>query len=127
MLGSCLTLRCDLIRFILRKSNWGDEEIGGVCQYLCKSLAWSEMQHLILINDVLVKPQSPVLTTEFHQRLMSLLRLVKLFCLSLVGLDLKKGEEANNGSSSSVSNFQVIVTAGADPITVKYLVKLHKS
>jgi hypothetical protein len=45
--------------------------------------------------------------------------------LIAVAQELKKGEEDTNGSS--VSNFQVIVTAGADPITVKDLVKLHMS
>ncbi|WJX27647.1 hypothetical protein P8452_16439 [Trifolium repens] len=152
MLGSCLTLRHDLIRFILRKINWGDEQIGGVCQYLCNVLAWSGMQHFILINDVLVKPQSPVLfddrvssevedfieaseavvshiCPQFYMFVASYFEMLMVHSsrfptLIAVAQELKKGD--TSCSSSSVSNSEVILTARADPITVKALVNLHR-
>jgi hypothetical protein len=45
--------------------------------------------------------------------------------LIAVAQELKKGDTSS--SSSSVSNTEVILTAGADPITVKALVNLHRS
>ncbi|CAJ2662607.1 unnamed protein product [Trifolium pratense] len=63
-LGSCSRLCQDTIRFIMEASRnlvKIDKEIADVCQYLCNALAWSEMHHFRLINDMLVKPKSPVL------------------------------------------------------------------
>ncbi|CAJ2662598.1 unnamed protein product [Trifolium pratense] len=154
MLGSCSTLCHDVIKFILRKSNWGDEQIGGVCQYLCAELAWSGMQHFILINDALVKPQSPVLFddrvlsevedfTEASEAVVSHIcpqfyMFVASYCEMLMvhssrfptlisvanscmlPKEVKKRD--TSCSSSSVTNYEVILTAGADPITVKALV-----
>lgn len=63
-LGYCSLLRQDVIRFILKKSNSSaetDEEIGGVCKYLCEVLAWSGMRHFTVIKENLVKPQSVIL------------------------------------------------------------------
>jgi hypothetical protein len=155
MLGSCLTLSRDLIRFILRKSNWGDEQIGGVCQYLCNVLAWSGMQHFILINDMLVKPQSPVLfddrvssevedfieaseavvshiCPQFYMLVSSYFEMLMVHSLRFptliaVAQELKKGEEDTDGGSSSGTNSEVILTAGTDPIMVKALLNLHRS
>ncbi|KAK2448453.1 hypothetical protein QL285_007714 [Trifolium repens] len=155
MLGSCLTLRHDVIRFILRKTNWGDAEIGNVCQYLCKELAWSQMHHFILINEVLVKPQSPVLfddrvssevedfieaseavvshiCPQFYMLVVSYFEMLMVHSLRFptliaVAQELKKGEEDTDGGSSSGTNSEVILTAGANPIMVKALLNLHRS
>ncbi|PNX77664.1 hypothetical protein L195_g033633 [Trifolium pratense] len=153
MLGSCSTLRHDVIKFILRKSNWGDAEIGGVCQYLCAELAWSGMRHFSLINDVLVKPQSPVLFddrvlsevedfTEASEAVAShicpqlymsvasyfemlMVHSSRFPTLIAVAQEVKKGD--TSCARSSASDSEVILTAGADPITVKALVNLHNS
>jgi hypothetical protein len=47
--------------------------------------------------------------------------------LIAVAQELKKGEEDTDGGSSSGTNSEVILTAGADPIMVKALVNLHRS
>jgi hypothetical protein len=39
------------------------EEIDSVCQYLRNVLAWSEMRHFTLINDMLIKAKSHVFFT----------------------------------------------------------------
>ncbi|XP_058723592.1 uncharacterized protein LOC131595297 [Vicia villosa] len=154
-LGSCSTLCHDVMRFILRKSNWGDEVVGGVCQYLCNVLAWSEMSHFILINDVLVKAQSPVLldhrvSSEVDDFVEACEAVVSHVCpqfymlvvwyfeklmvhsskfptLIAVAQELKRGDRDTNCSASTFSNSEVILTSGADSATVKDLVNLHRS
>lgn len=45
----------------MKNMNCHNSGIGLVCQYLGNELAWLDMHHLVLINDLLVAPQSPVL------------------------------------------------------------------
>jgi hypothetical protein len=46
--------------------------------------------------------------------------------LIAVAQELKKAEEDTDGASSSIRKSEVILTAGADSITVKALVNLHR-
>jgi hypothetical protein len=113
------------------------------------------MQHFILINDVLVKPQSPVLyddrvssevedfieaseavvshiCPQFYMLVSSYFEMLMVHSsrfptLIAVAQELKKGEEDTDGGSSSGTNSEVILTAGADPIMVKGLLNLHRS
>ncbi|KAJ1420838.1 hypothetical protein SESBI_13985 [Sesbania bispinosa] len=62
MLGASLSLRQTLIRFLIGTTNRVvTGALGPVCQYLCSILSWSGMHELVLMKEVLVKPQSPVL------------------------------------------------------------------
>jgi hypothetical protein len=113
------------------------------------------MQHFILINDVLVKPQSPVLyddrvssevedfieaseavvshiCPQFYMLVVSYFEMLMVHSsrfptLIAVAQELKKGDEDTDGGSSSRTNSEVILTAGADPIMVKALLNLHRS
>ncbi|MCH96149.1 hypothetical protein A2U01_0017132, partial [Trifolium medium] len=115
--------------------------------------AWSEMYHFILINDVLVKPQSLVLfddrvssevedfieaseavvchiCPQFYMFVASYFEMLMVHSsrfptLIAVAKELKEGDTSCSGSS--VSNSEVMLTAGADPITVNALVNLHSS
>jgi hypothetical protein len=51
MLGASSMLCKDAICFLLKYMNCENSGIGSVCRYLGNSLAWIDMQHLILMND----------------------------------------------------------------------------
>ncbi|KAL5102449.1 hypothetical protein RYX36_006776 [Vicia faba] len=61
MIGPCSMLCNDSICFLLKHMNCQNSGIGLVCQYLGNELAWLDMHHLVLMNDLLIAPQSPVL------------------------------------------------------------------
>jgi len=151
-LGSCSRLCQDAIRFIMKKSNNSverDQELGVVCQYLCNVLAWTDMHHFTLINDLLVKPQSPVL---FHFRVSQEVENYTEACSAITShicpqffmcvaskVALSKVEHSRfptliavaqelerKGKNCSVgADCELTSTDGADPTMIQALVKLH--
>ena len=150
MLGSCSILCKDAISFLLKYINCENSGIGSVCQYLGNLLAWFDMRHLLLMNDFLVMPQSPVLHDlrvsrevenlneaiakvtsypypQFFVCMASNLERLKVEAsmfptLIAVVQELERGDNNNN-----VADFESISTTGANPSTVQSLVTLDKT
>ncbi|RHN72994.1 hypothetical protein MtrunA17_Chr2g0293711 [Medicago truncatula] len=152
-LGGSSRLCQDTIRFIMKKgihSVETDEEIGVVCQYLYNVLAWSEMRHFILINDMLVKAKSPVffdprvskevndfteacraikshICPQFFMYLapkeaMSKVEPSRFPTLIAVAQELQR----KDNNCSTVAELELTSMVGEDLETVKDLVKIHR-
>ncbi|KAJ1420839.1 hypothetical protein SESBI_13986 [Sesbania bispinosa] len=59
--GASLCLRRSAIIFLTNSIDSGGSGLVPVCHYLFNILSWSGVHELILMNELLVKPQSPVL------------------------------------------------------------------
>lgn len=148
MLGSNSKLREDIILFLVKNVHRRETGIGGVCQYLCNVLSWSEMQHFNLINVWLVNPQSPVLDDfRVAREVENLTEACKAiashsypqFYMYFASNEEKLNVEASRfptliavaqeleREDSNGSNSETILTVGVNPTIVAALVKLHRS
>jgi len=130
--------------------NCENSGIASICHYLGNLLAWVDMRHLVLMNDFLITPQSPVLRDPrisrevekleeaitkvtqhpYPQFFMCMVSNVELFkvepsmfpTILAVAQELERGDNNNN-----VANLESISTTEANPAMVQSLVTLHQT
>ncbi|AES64885.1 hypothetical protein MtrunA17_Chr2g0293691 [Medicago truncatula] len=150
MIGGCSLLCKEAIKFLFKYMNCESSAIGPICHYLGNLLAWVDMRHLVLMNNFLIMPKSPVLEDPrvsrevenleaaitkvmqhpYPQFFMCMVSNVERYkvepslfpTLLAVAQELERADYNNN-----VANFKSISTTDANPAIVQSLVTLHQT